>query len=160
MDFLENIDNDIINETYVDETVVEKNETKPTKKKSVVRKKPITVKKDSSVKLIESRIRTKLDNIGLNESAISEVVSFVLGDVQRVKNITSTTTKPNTPQQSKTPNQVKEQRVPITIMSRAESLLEGLPEAPGMGPRSKNIDSESMTEENLSDVASRASSLL
>lgn len=155
MDFLDNIDDDIINETYVDEPVKERPVVK--KKTKVVPKK--TVKKDSSVKLIEARIRTKLDSIGLNESAIGDVVSFVLDDVQKVANIKSKTQQPK-PKTTPKPKQVQENNRMNTTMGRAESLLEGLPDT--MGSLSSSDDSgETVSEsKNLSDVASHASSLL
>ena len=159
MDFLENIDNDIVNETYVDETLVEESKPKPAPKKKVVRKKPTTAKKDSSVKLIEARIRTKLDSIGLNESAISEVVSFVLEDIQKVSEVKPSTDKQPT-QQKPTKQQVQEQKRMTTVMGRAESLLEGLPDKPTFGPLPTQGNGESVAESNLSDVASHASSLL
>ena len=79
MKFLDNIDSDIVNETYVTESVVEEEveEVKPkTKTKKTVKK--TSKKKDSSVKLIEARMRNKLDDIGLNETAIGEVISYVI----------------------------------------------------------------------------------
>ena len=158
MSFLENIDNDIINETYVDDTVVEEVEAKPAPKKAV-RKKPATTKKDSSVKLIEARIRTKLDDIGLNESAISEVVSFVLSDVQKVNEVKSSTTKPQQAHPQK--KQVQESEAPTSIMGQAESLLAGLPDTPTMGPLpTRGGGDEVVAESDLSGVASHASSLL
>jgi len=156
MSFLENIDNDIINETYVDDTVVEEVEAKPAPKKAV-RKKPATTKKDSSVKLIEARIRTKLDDIGLNESAISEVVSFVLNDVQKVNEVTSSTDQQPKPKKK----QVSESKAPTSIMGQAENLLAGLPDTPTMGPLpTRGGGDEVVAESDLSGVASHASSLL
>lgn len=157
MDFLDNIDNDIVNETYVDETIVK--DSKPVYKKKVVKKKPTTVKKDSSVKLIEARIRTKLDSIGLNESAISDVVSFVLEDIQKVRDAKPSNVKQSTSQKP-TKQQVQEQQRTTTVMGRAESLLEGLPDNPTFDPLPTQSDSGSVAESNLSDVTSHASSLL
>jgi len=155
MNFLDNIDNDIINETYVDDVIVEEVETKPTPKKRVVGKKPKATKKDSSVKLIEARIRTKLDDIGLNESAISEVVLFVLNDIQKVNDVVSST-KTQQPKQT----QVQENNVPTSVMGRAESLLAGLPETATIGSLPIQGGDEVVAESDLSGVASHASSLL
>jgi len=153
MDFLENIDNDIINETYVDDIIVEQVKPRSVIKKSFV-KKSNTIKKDSSVKLIESRIRTKLDKIGLNESVISDVVNFVLNGVNIVNEVKSVQNdKPNT---SKT---VHENNPFNTIRGRAESLLEGLPETVVMSPLQTRL-SETAVESDMSNIASRASSLL
>ena len=154
MDFLDNIDNDIINETYVDENTIQQVKTKAPLKKDVGLKKPNTIKKDSSVKLIEARIRTKLDTIGLNESVISDVVKFVLNDVHTISEIDPV--QKNKPQQPKT---VQENKSVNTILGRAESLLEGLPEQVVMSPLQTRV-SEAAVESNMSDVASRASSLL
>ena len=160
MDFLDHIDDDIINETYVDGTVEEEEPLveMPTKKKKVVMK-PKIVKKDSSVKLIEARIRTKLDNIGLNETAISDVVSFVLDDVQKVPSMTKSKSKKQSKKQPKR-EIVQEQDRMNTMIGRAESLLEGMPETSTLGAIPDSGESIDESNVNVSDVTSRASSLL
>ena len=163
MDFLENIDNDIINETYVERDIVEEVKPKPTKKIIVDKVKSNTSKKDSSVKLIESRIRTKLYNIGLNENAISDVVSFVFNGVSTVSDIKPSnipTQKPNSPVQKTPAPQVKPKNMAEMVRTHAESLLEGLPETPTLDPTLFKHSGESIVESNVSDVASHASSLL
>lgn len=152
MNFLDNLDEKIINETYttdvedeVVEDVVEKNT--PSKKKS-------SRKKDSSVKLIEKRIRNKLDDIGLNDKAISDVVSYVLEDIQKVSGIKNT--KHN--KQQKPQSHIEEN---MSIVGRAESLLEGLPETPTYGvPLGNQSNISESSNESMSDIADHASSLL
>jgi len=160
MTFLDNIDNDIINETYVDDTIVEKVESKPQLKKKVVTKKPITVKKDSSIKLIEARIRTKLDSIGLNESAINDVVTFVLYDIQKIKDVESSSTSPTSKAPTQTKITVQENKKLNTVRGRAESLLEGLIDTPTFVPLPTYGSGDVVAESNFSNVADRASSLL
>jgi len=152
MDFLENLDDKIINETYVSDDVVDEEEemvvVKPVRKPT----KSTKIKKDASVKLIEKRIRNKLDDIGLNEKAIGDVVSYVLEDIHKISGVKNT----YQPQQ-----QVEEQQIPTNVVSRAEFLLEGLLETPSYGvPTNNSSNNDETSSVGLSNIADHASSLL
>ena len=125
MKFLDNMDEHIIEnaeDVLETETLVEEHEeSKPTQK---IKKKPIkkvSTKKDASVKLVESRMRSKLDEVGLNERMIDDVISYVLSDVSQVKNKNNNKIKQNitdTPQTHVTES--------ASVSNRAEDILSGL----------------------------------
>jgi len=113
MDFLNEsevrVDDEIIKEEYIESI----KEPKPIKKKSKkVKRKKRQIKeshhevKSSSISDIEYRIKEKLNLVGLNDTIINEVVSYVLGDVYEIESHTKQSTQaikhesPSTPQGS------------------------------------------------------------
>lgn len=152
--------NDIVEEE-VEEEVVEVVETveAPKPKQPIVKKPTQPQKVDSSVSVIEERMRSKLDDVGLKPKIISEVVSFVLSDVKNVKDF-----KQPRPVQSQTSQYQGEQTKNIheysynnDIAGAASYILDGVSNSSSTNTSSTtNNESKAYT----SNVADRASSLL
>lgn len=162
MDFLDKIDNTIIEESYSDieyeEDVDDFDEYEEDENDKKVTS--TNTKKDASVKYIEKRMKNKLDDIGLNERVINDVISYVLDGVDNIKGVNETYTNTNINVQDEIP-------APTNIISRAEALLEGLPETPTysnmyMNNTSNNntINDVAPSNLNLSNIADHASALL
>ena len=140
---------------YGDEYDFEKTE------KEVVRKinKPAVpipkkvTKRNSSVKLVEDRLRLKLDGIGLNSRVVNEVISYVLYNVNAIDEIRTHHTE------SVQHTQHKKQQPPATIVGYADSILEGMTDHTPMTTMGSGNFNESINN-NISDVADHASSLL
>jgi len=145
-----------------EQKVVEEQVVKPKQKPQPV-KKAIPQKVDASVSIVEDRIRSKLDDIGLNSKLINEVVSFVLNDVSNVPNLKSSkganfrTVAENARPQ---PVSVNEFKTRNDIRGAAEFLLEGVPEMSQPGSVRSSYDGGEPVNSRMSSVADKASSLL
>lgn len=168
MDFLNGMEQTIIENAEVEEEVIEEEVESPKKPKPQPKKK---VSKSASVKLVESRIRSKLDEVGLNESTIDEVISYVLSDVSSVNNIKNTPKQQN-PQdisfvQSESvisSEQMSQMTQPLTVSSRAEDILSGMSDAPSFSPvMSETSEGQHKTQPsslNMDSVSDHATALL
>jgi hypothetical protein len=129
-------------------------------KKPVINKPKVPTKVDTSVSILEGRMRSKLDDIGLNSKLINEVISFVLNDVKSVPNLKlGENTNVARPVYTK-PVSVNEFSNVNDVRGAAEFLLEGIPESSGGYTRSYSSDSNAHVSSTTSSVADRASSLL
>lgn len=148
MDFLDNVQTGGTDDIFesIDEEIVEVEEEIEdigSIIEDVVESEP---SKDVSVKIIESRIRLKLDEVGFDEELVDEIVNEVFKGVNAVRGMD---TKQTT---------VKESIKPMTIASRAESILGGMSD-PSSGYQPQ-MSSPVGGGSRLSGVADRASSLL
>lgn len=120
MDFLDNIGTDMETDDVLNDIEIVQEHTeyiKPTKTKRRKIKQTRTKKKTSgstSQSVIESRIRKKLFNVGLNEHAISDIVDYVFEGVVDIKQSTPTPTQQHT--ENVTPKE-------DSLMSLAENIL-------------------------------------
>ena len=155
LSLVEEVDTSVSDEAHIDESVVV--ETPKVIKKVI--KKSVPQKVDKSVAILEERIRSKLDNIGLNSKLINEVVSFVLDDVSNIPNLKLSEGKQinNTIQQQ--PISVNEFKMNNDVRGAAEFLLEGVPETSSPGRVSSSSVGGSVNA-RMSNVADHASSLL
>jgi len=164
MKYLTKINSSLLQEEDDEEEVlVEEQVVVTPKAKPQPVKKAIPQKVDASVSILEGRIRSKLDDIGLNSKLINEVVSFVLDDVSNVPNLKSskganfrTVTENARPQ----PVSVDEFKTRNDIRGAAEFLLEGVPEMSQPGSVRSSYDGGESVNSRMSSVADKASSLL
>ena len=173
MSFLDEMESGLADNTYVDDDLVESVEPEKVIPKKKVVKKATQSKipsRDVSTKIIESRMRVKLDKLGLNESTIDDVVSEVLEDVNKVVGVKpkakSKKVSPKVAPKQKT-EQIAESKI-NTVVGRAESLLG---DEPYSGPPAPTVaDASQPVQEGVAqpvqqssqfnDVANKASSLL
>ena len=159
-----------INDSLIEDEEDEKfiSEEKVEEPKKVIKhilpvKKTIPQKVDTSVSILEDRMRSKLDDIGLNSKLINEVISFVLSDVKHVPNINvgmgNNITNENKQVQ---PISINEFKIRNDIRGAAEYLLDGLPD---MNNSNNSIENNSNftdihTGYKSSSIIDRASSLV
>lgn len=161
MDFLDNIqENNLISE-HIEDIVEEQEEivefeTEIEDEESIIetvttqtKNKPVY--KDVSVKLLESRIRLKLDDLGFGEKLIEDVISDVFSNVLTVSGYEPKDFMNNT--KKKAPVQE------TTMIGRAESILSGLPDDGAYTPMLNNTPTMGGGS-SLSSIADRASSIL
>lgn len=140
MDYLNEIDLNIVEDDIEDEII----ETE------------IIKKQDASVDLVENRIIEKLHNIGLNDTVISDVVEYVLGDIGSInENKIINNSVKKSPTKKKKKKKINKHNDGITsIADRASNILEGVVDNGNV-----NINNNT-TYNNMSSVANHASSLL
>ncbi len=157
MDYLNNRVNDNIEDDDDDfEDIVETVVEKPKVVKKAPIKKSIPQKVDSSVSVVEGRIRSKLDDIGLNSKVINEVVAYVLDNVSTIPNVKlGESRKVNTTQ----PSNLNEFKHTNDVRGAAEFLLDGVPDT--YTPSMTGISNSLMGGlSSMSGIADHASSLL
>ena len=168
MSYLDNIEDEILSETEEvvaspkkKKEVAPKNVSKKTVKKAPQKRKVVTpkpkverIQKSDAVAVVENRLRNKLDSIGLNEKVIDSVVSSVLTGVYDI-DIPSVT---ETAQSQSTPRH-EEVLSPMSISSRAGSILEGVPEISQPSTVQSN-DQSIPSMGKVSETLSRASMLV
>jgi hypothetical protein len=138
------------------ETVKPKAVPQPLKKK-IISTPPQKV--DASVSIIEARIKSKLDEVGLNSKLINEVVSFVLSDVKNVKDLKVTNSPTSEPKQQRQPN-INEFAHRNDIAGASSHILEGVRDIGGNINYGKNEQNNNVGAGYTSNIADHASSLL
>lgn len=138
-----------------EENIVEDVVEQPKVVKKTTIKKSIQQKVDSSVSIVEDRIRSKLDDIGLNSKVINEVVAYVLGNVNNIQNIKLGEARNVNTQQPSNLNEFKHMN---DVRGAAEFLLDGIPDiTPSMTGTSNSLIGGLSS---MSGIADHASSLL
>lgn len=163
MSYIENVSKTFKETNYIQEDVNTEEEIEEPK---VPVKTNSNKPKSTSVKIVEDRIRTKLDSVGLNTNVINEVVSYVLYNIDDVKELNEIKVKKEQPQV-----QVKEntQSKLNTVMGRAEAILDcdtftqplvPEPVIDVNGPLNEEITNNNIENFNLNNTSERASALL
>lgn len=162
MDFLNSID-----DKYENDLVVDDIEDPIVEMPKLVRKVKVKVKKGSSVKMIEQRIKDKLDDVGLNDKIISEVLEYVFNGVVKVKGINENVTMKK-PKKVKPMDHTVKPNNQTPIMSRAESILsDSMFETATYSPTIDTSNNEqdgippmSMSSLNMDNTSDHATALL
>jgi len=157
MSYLNDIDNNISGiEDVIDEDIIIEKQVD-----TVFTQEANKMSKDSTVELLEYRLKDKLDDVGLNSKVINEVINYVLGDVSTVTDIHQPTpTKPKTKSKKKAHAKKAKVNEQLSLAERAASILDGVPDQVGGIPASQQSINETSSHHDLSDVADHASSLL
>jgi len=117
------------------------------------------VSRDSTVDLIENKLKDKLDDVGLNTTIINEIVDYVLGGVSSIKDYTPPKKKKK--RLSKTTNKeivAKSDDSVMSLAERAAIILDGVSDSDGSVPT--HMNETTTPNNNISNVADHASSLL
>lgn len=118
MNFLDTIDDRYKENEFIEESVEDEDVLVPMPKlKRSVRVKRTS--KESSVKFIEERIKNKLDDVGLNDKVISEVLDYVFQDIGKVKGLNEHKVSTS----KRKPIKAVEPLIASTVMGRAEDIL-------------------------------------
>jgi len=160
MSYLNDIDNNISGiEDVIDEDIIIEKQVD-----TVFTQEANKMSKDSTVELLEYRLKNKLDDVGLNSKVINEVINYVLGDVSTVTDTQPTPTKikhkTKTKSKKKAPAKKAKVNEQLSLAERAASILDGVPDQVGGIPASQQSINETSSHHDLSDVADHASSLL
>jgi len=173
MKYLDSIDlefSEDITDEYDDEEEVVVEYVKPKKKKVRHKKTKSTEIVEYSDTLISNRIAESLNNIGLNETAINNVLSYVFEgvDMSTMNDSSSMTesTKPKSKSnKSKSPN--NDIATPKNVVSYAETLLSSpmFVESSNNNndnnlPYDPSMDGYTNNKNDFNDVADKATSLL
>ena len=136
-----------------------KNKEVPLEKEvSVVEEAEMVIERDVSVDIIEDRMRTKLEGVGLNDKVINEVVSYVLANSVNITGLD--TTQQVTVESVESPTTTID-GIPPSIRSRAEDILGGGAfVTPNPINEQVNTNPNVRPSYNMNNVADHASALL
>ena len=73
--------------------------------------------KDATVKILEQRMKMKLDEVGLNSKMINEVLDYVLYNIEKIKDL---------PQPTQVAESTRPQQNLSSVHGRAEAILDDL----------------------------------